>query len=44
LVIACRRGRRISIVALARRVTRILDVMWRDQTAVAPQRRPAIAA
>jgi transposase len=42
--LAARRGRRIAIVALARRLTRILYAMWRDQTAFAPRRRAAIAA
>lgn len=41
--LAARRGRRIAIVALARRLTRILYAMWRDRTAFAP-RRAAIAA
>ena len=31
--VAARRGRRIAIVALARRLTRILYAMWRDGTA-----------
>jgi transposase len=42
--LAARRGRRIAIVALARRLTRILYAMWRDQTEFAPRRRAAIAA
>jgi transposase len=42
--LAARRGRRIAIVALARRLTRILYAMWRDQTEFAPRRRSAIAA
>ena|SRR5919109_1514931 len=42
--LAARRGRRIAVVALARRLTRILYAMWRDQTAFAPRRRSAIAA
>lgn len=43
-VLAARRGRRIAIVALARRLTRILYAMWRDATAFAPRQRPAVAA
>jgi transposase len=42
--LAARRGRRIAIVALARRLTRILYAMWRDQTEFAPRRGAAIAA
>jgi len=42
--LAARRGRRIAIVALARRLTRVLYAMWRDQTAFAPRRRAVIAA
>ena len=42
--LAARRGRRIAIVALARRLTRILYAMWRDQTEFAPRRRATIAA
>ncbi len=42
--LAARRGRRIAIVALARRLTRILYAMWRDQTVFAPRRDAAIAA
>ena len=42
--LAARRGRRIAIVALARRLTRILYAMWRDQTVFAPRRGAAIAA
>jgi hypothetical protein len=30
--VAARRGRRIAVVALARRLTRILYAMWRDET------------
>jgi transposase len=30
--LAARRGRRIAIVALARRLSRILYALWRDQT------------
>jgi transposase len=42
--LAARRGRRIAIVALARRLSRILYALWRDQTdfgAPPPRRRPA---
>jgi transposase len=42
--LAARRGRRIAIVALARRLTRVLYAMWRDQTEFAPRQRSAIAA
>ena len=42
--LAARRGRRIAIVALARRLTRVLYAMWRDQVAFTPRRRAAIAA
>lgn len=42
--LAARRGRRIAIVALARRLTRVLYAMWRDQTEFTPRRRSAIAA
>jgi transposase len=42
--LAARRGRRIAIVALARRLTRILYAMWRDQAAFAPRRPTTIAA
>lgn len=42
--LAARRGRRIAIVALARRLTRVLYAMWRDQTEFAPRRRSTIAA
>jgi transposase len=41
--LAARRGRRVAIVALARRVSRILFAMWRDETTFA-YRPPAIAA
>ena len=37
--LAARRGRRIAIVALARRLTRVLYAMWRDQTAFTPRQR-----
>ncbi len=42
--LAARRGRRIAIVALARRLSRILYALWRDQTDFGrptPRRRPA---
>jgi transposase len=42
--VGARRGRRIAIVALARRLTRILYAMWRDQTPFAPPGRVAVAA
>ena len=42
--LAARRGRRIAIVALARRLTRVLYAMWRDRTDFAPRRRATIAA
>ena len=42
--LAARRGRRIAIVALARRLTRILYAMWRDQTDFVPRQRAAMAA
>jgi transposase len=42
--LAARRGRRIAIIALARRLTRILYAMWRDGTAFAEPRRPRAAA
>ena len=42
--LAARRGRRIAIVALARRVARLLYAMWRDGTGFqAPARRPCVA-
>lgn len=42
--LAARRGRRIAIVALARRLSRILYAMWRDQQefAMRPQSRVAL--
>lgn len=43
-LLAARRGRRIAMVALARRLTRILYAMWRDQTAFVVRSRAAIAA
>ena len=42
--LAARRGRRIAIIALARRLTRVLYAMWRDQTEFTPRRRAAVAA
>ena len=42
--LAARRGRRIAIVALARRLARILFAMWRDRTAFVPPRCAAVAA
>jgi transposase len=42
--LAARRGRRIAIIALARRLTRVLYAMWRDQTDFTPRRRAAVAA
>ena len=42
--LAARRGRRIAIVALARRLTRVLYAMWRDQTNFTPRCRAAVAA
>jgi transposase len=41
--LAARRGRRIAIVALARRLSRILFAMWRDGTDFRVQPRPAAA-
>jgi transposase len=39
-MLAARRGRRIAIIALARRLTRVLYAMWRDGTEFgAPPRR-----
>jgi transposase len=43
-VLAARRGRRIAIIALARRLTRILYAMWRDQTAFEIPTRGTVAA
>jgi len=40
--LAARRGRRIAIVALARRLTRILYAMWRDHRPYQPPRRAAV--
>jgi len=42
--LAARRGRRIAIIALARRLTRVLYAMWRDHTEFTPRRRAAVAA
>ena len=42
--LAARRGRRVAIIALARRVTRVLYAMWRDRTEFTPRRRAVIAA
>jgi transposase len=39
--LAARRGRRVAIIALARRLTRILFAMWRDGTDFTIRRRPA---
>ena len=43
-LLAARRGRRIAIVALARRLTRVLYAMWRDQTSFTSRPRAAVAA
>jgi len=43
--LAARRGRRIAIIALARRLARVLYAMWRDQTDFMPRlQAPAAAA
>ena len=42
--LAARRGRRIAVVALARRLTRILYAMWRDGTAFHWTSQPAAVA
>jgi transposase len=42
--LAARRGRRIAIIALARRLTRVLYAMWRDQRDFTPRSRAAVAA
>jgi len=42
--LAARRGRRIAIIALARRLTRILYAMWRDRRDFTPRSRAAVAA
>jgi transposase len=42
--LAARRGKRIAIVALARRLTRMLFAMWRDGRPFTPVRRAPMAA
>lgn len=42
--LAARRGRRIAIVALARRLSRVLFALWRDGSECRVDRRPAVAA
>ena len=42
--LAARRGRRIAIVALARRLSRVLFAMWRDQTEFGVRRSRVIVA
>lgn len=42
--LAARRGRRIAVVALARRLSRILYALWRDETEFQAPRHPAAAA
>jgi len=42
--LAARRGRRIAIVALARRLSRILFAMWRDETDFTRRAQTAVAA
>lgn len=42
--LAARRGKRVAIVALARRLTRMLFAMWRDGRSFSPVRRAPIAA
>jgi transposase len=42
--LADRRGRRIAVVALARRLSRILYAMWRDGRDYEPGPRPVVAA
>lgn len=42
--LAARRGRRIAVVALARRLSRILYALWRDETEFRLPTRPAAAA
>ena len=39
--LAARRGKRIAVVALARRLSRILFAIWRDETVFAESRRAA---
>lgn len=41
--LAARRGKRIAIVAVARRLTRILFALWRDETTFGERRRGAAA-
>jgi transposase len=41
--LAARRGRRIAIVALARRLSRIVYALWRDRTDFRVTRRPQLA-
>ena len=42
--LAARRGRRIAVVALARRLSRILYALWRDETVFRAPTRSATAA
>jgi transposase len=42
--LAARRGRRVAIVALARRLSRILYALWRDDTEFVARRTGALAA
>jgi transposase len=42
--VAARRGRRIAVVALARRLTRIVYALWRDGTVFQEPRRAAVQA
>jgi transposase len=42
--LAARRGRRIAIVALARRLSRVLYAMWRDKKDFVARPRPTVAA
>ena len=42
--LAARRGRRIAVVALARRLARIVYALWRDETTFRPPTGPAAAA
>jgi transposase len=41
--LAARRGRRVAIIGLARRLSRILYAMWRDQKAFIVRARPVAA-
>jgi hypothetical protein len=41
--LADRRGRRIAVVALARRLSRILFALWRDGTDFRVARQPHVA-